>query len=244
MAKKIWIKLYLELLNDAKMARLQNWLWRRAIEFFLLAGEIWDDGYLPTVEEMVWRLRINEEDLGKSLQALSAIGVVNETPGGWMVTHFKERQTAKSTLRIRSYRERNRSETDGLKRRIGNVTAAAASLKRSGSVSSSSSVSAAASDSYSNSNSASSSPVTEPVTEKAYLFQREALLQTPIPGGALTLYAGKFSKPTPVTTEIIKEMVEKYGDADVCEAMMEALRYRAANLNYVSAVLKRWYGET
>jgi hypothetical protein len=55
--KRIWIKLYLEILNDSKMGKLPDWLWRRAIELFLLAGENGDDGLLRPVPDLAWRLR-------------------------------------------------------------------------------------------------------------------------------------------------------------------------------------------
>ena len=43
MKTRIWIKLYLEILDDPKMDLLPDWLWRRAIELFLLAGENGND---------------------------------------------------------------------------------------------------------------------------------------------------------------------------------------------------------
>ena len=108
MSNRSWIKLYVEMLDDIKMQRLPNWLWRRAIELFLAASENRKDGLLQPVPAMAWRLRINEDDLVKSLRSLSEIGVVHETPEGWVVTHFQERQRASSsTERVRAFRERN-----------------------------------------------------------------------------------------------------------------------------------------
>jgi len=80
--KHSWIKLYPEILDDPKIGHLPNWLWRRAIELFLLAGENGADGRLQPVSDMAWRLRITESDLVKSLRTLSKIGVVHETPEG------------------------------------------------------------------------------------------------------------------------------------------------------------------
>ena len=106
MANRIWIKLYLEILNDPKMGCMPDWLWRRAIELFLLAGENGDDGLLQPVKDLVWKLRTSEEKLTASLQALSEVGVVHETPQGWVVTNFKERQYSDSYERTKRYRER------------------------------------------------------------------------------------------------------------------------------------------
>ncbi len=33
---RIWVKLYIEALDDAKMGRLPDHIWRRAVELFLL----------------------------------------------------------------------------------------------------------------------------------------------------------------------------------------------------------------
>jgi len=91
-------------LDDPKMGRLPDWLWRRAIELFLLAGENGNDGLLQPVMDMAWRLRTSVEKLTESLQALSQVGVVHETPNGWVVTHFKNRQYSESYERVKRYR--------------------------------------------------------------------------------------------------------------------------------------------
>ena len=46
MGAKFWIKLYHEILDDPKMGRMPDRLWRRTIELFLLAGEL--DGGIST----------------------------------------------------------------------------------------------------------------------------------------------------------------------------------------------------
>ena len=108
MTKRIWVKLYIEILDDPKMGQLPDWLWRRAIELFLLAGENGNDGLLQPVTDLAWRLRVSAEKLTESLQALSEVGVVHETPQGWLVTNFKKRQDAvSSTERSRQFRKRD-----------------------------------------------------------------------------------------------------------------------------------------
>jgi hypothetical protein len=104
--KQIWIKLYVEILDDPKMGRLSNHLWRRAIELFLLAGKNGNDGLLPPVEEMAWVLRLSNDKLLEDLIGLAEVGVVHETPEGWVVTHFKDRQHSESYERVKRYRER------------------------------------------------------------------------------------------------------------------------------------------
>ena len=60
MASKYWIKLYHEILDDPKMGRLPDALFRRAIEFFLIAGERGREGDLPPLADIAWRLRADE----------------------------------------------------------------------------------------------------------------------------------------------------------------------------------------
>jgi len=109
MTKRFWVKLYIEILDDPKMGLLPDWLWRRAIELFLLAGENGNDGLLQPVTDLAWRLRVSAEKLTESLQALEGVGVVHETPQGWMVTNFKKRQYSESLERVRRFRSRYRN---------------------------------------------------------------------------------------------------------------------------------------
>lgn len=94
MPSKYWIKLYHEVLDDPKMARLPDRLYRRCIEVFLLAGKSGDDGALPSLGDMAWHLRLDEAELAQDLEALSEQGIVTQTELGWVVTNFAKRQDA------------------------------------------------------------------------------------------------------------------------------------------------------
>lgn len=94
MTSRYWIKLYIEILDDPKMGVLPDWLWRRAIELFLAAGENGNDGLLQPVPQLAWRLRLPEPKLSEALRALSEVGVVHETLQGRVVTNFAKRQDA------------------------------------------------------------------------------------------------------------------------------------------------------
>lgn len=102
---KYWIKLYHEILDDPKMGRLPDKLWRRIIEIFLLAGDNGDDGILPAVSDMAWRLRISEAKLRGDLQTLADIDIIEQVEGDWIVKHFQQRQ-GPSTSTERSQRRR------------------------------------------------------------------------------------------------------------------------------------------
>ena len=109
MTTRFWIKLHIEMLDNPKMARLPNHLWRRAVELFLLAGREGNDGALPPVEEMAWILRLSEEKVLEDLHGLEEAGVVRSAEAEqWMVVNFAKWQTAVPVEeRVRQYRERN-----------------------------------------------------------------------------------------------------------------------------------------
>jgi len=132
MTNKFWIKLYIEILDDPKMGRLDNHLWRRAVECFLLAGQ-GDDGALRPVEEMAWKLRLSEDKLLEDLHCLAEVGVVHEAaPGEWVVTNFRKRQAPVAVEdRVRRYREGNELVTNRYKK--CNEAAVASSVSTSSS---------------------------------------------------------------------------------------------------------------
>lgn len=108
MASNFWIKLYHEILHDPKMGRLPDNVWRRAIELFLLAGELDDDGKLPNTEDMAWLLhRPSIEEFETELDHLERIRILTRLDDGWLVTKFSERQKAISDAeRAKAYRGR------------------------------------------------------------------------------------------------------------------------------------------
>jgi len=105
----IWIKLYIEILDDPKVGLMPDWLKWRKVQLFLVAREVNRDGLLGPVAQLAWRLRINEDDFVGSLRTMSEIGIVAETPDGWLVVNFKKRQTCESYDRVKRYRERYRN---------------------------------------------------------------------------------------------------------------------------------------
>ena len=109
MASKYWIKLYHEILDDPKMGRLPDRLWRRVIELFLIAGDYDQEGALPNVGDMAWRLRATDEELLSDLDELEQFGIVSLNGAIHVVTNFAKRQAAASDAeRMRRYRDRNR----------------------------------------------------------------------------------------------------------------------------------------
>jgi hypothetical protein len=111
MASKYWIKLYHEIIDDPKMGRMPDRLWRRTIELFLIAGEQDEEGTLPKLGDMAYRLRLSDDELQNDLEELQDLNIVHIDDGIWIVTKFAERQSPVSDAeRMRRYRERQRKE--------------------------------------------------------------------------------------------------------------------------------------
>jgi hypothetical protein len=111
MGTNFWIKLYHEVLHDPKMGRLPDNVWRRAIELFLLAGELDEDGKLPDTEDIAWLLhRPNVEELETELVHLEKVKILTRLEdGSWLVTKFSDRQKAIGDAeRAKAYRDRKR----------------------------------------------------------------------------------------------------------------------------------------
>lgn len=96
------------MLDDAKVGRLSDRLFRRMIQLFLLAGETNRAGYLPSMSDMAWRLRIDEEILETEMNDLAKVGILTLDKGEWLVTNFALRQAAMSNSeRAKRWREKN-----------------------------------------------------------------------------------------------------------------------------------------
>ena len=106
-----WIKLYIEILDDSKMAVLPDRLWRRVVELFLLAGRYHQDGSLPETSQLAWALRLPTDDLEMDLKQIATTGIVERQVNGWIIPKFKQRQAASTnTERSQAFREKQRKE--------------------------------------------------------------------------------------------------------------------------------------
>jgi len=107
MAGKYWIKLYHETLYDRKVASLDDHLWRRVIEVFLMAGDIDEGGYLPPLDDMTWTLRADKEQLETDLTELIRLGILEFKDERYFVRKFMDRQKAMDKA---EYMRRKREE--------------------------------------------------------------------------------------------------------------------------------------
>lgn len=147
--KRHWIKLWLDIIDDPKMGRLPDHIWRRAVEVFLMAGEYGDEGFLPSENDMAWRLRTDETNIRKDLQCLEEAGLLVKGKDDWKVKNFKKRQWSESLERVKKFRE-GKKKRNGYSNGSGSgdVTSRESS-SASASVSSSSSLSSSGSSSCS-----------------------------------------------------------------------------------------------
>jgi hypothetical protein len=113
-----WIKLYIEILDDPKVGLMPDWCFRRFIQFLLVAREHNQNGLLGPVTQLAWRLRSSEDDVLSALRTMSEIGIVAETPDGWLVVNFAKRQARiDGAERTRLYRERLRGGDEDVTKR-------------------------------------------------------------------------------------------------------------------------------
>jgi hypothetical protein len=122
MASKYWIKLYIEILDDLKMGMMSDYLWRRTVELFLAAGEYAEDGKLPKLKQLSWRLRIPEEELLTVLKELEEHKITMFDGEYWYIANFTKRQTSESLERVRRYRERQKEKQCNERYSNGEVT--------------------------------------------------------------------------------------------------------------------------
>jgi hypothetical protein len=113
-----WLKLYIEILDDPKMATLPDRVWRRVIELFLVAKRLGKEGHLPDTRQIAWMLRMSPDELEHDMKQISTTGIVTQEVGGWFIPKFKSRQEAvPAKERMAEMRERNQKQ-----QYYGNVT--------------------------------------------------------------------------------------------------------------------------
>ena len=106
-----WIKLYIEILDDPKMATLPDHLWRRVVELFLLAGRTNGGGTLPPASQIAWTLRLPEQEIEDDLARLIEIGIISVVEESNVVTNYAKRQEpASSTERWKRHNERKQND--------------------------------------------------------------------------------------------------------------------------------------
>jgi hypothetical protein len=108
-------KPYTAILDDVRLAKMPDYLFRRFILFLLVAGRNNQNGLLGPVSDLAWRLRSSEDDMLNSLRTMSEVGIVAETPDGWRMVDFAEQQAAMGGAeRMQQYRKRRQASREGV----------------------------------------------------------------------------------------------------------------------------------
>jgi hypothetical protein len=113
-----WAKLYIEILDDPKMMRLPDRLFRRVCELILYAKSIRSSGLITDMDEVAWKLHLSVDELQKDLENIEASTKTNGKPGivqlteeGWFITNFEKRQAASPVNeRVQRYREKQHKD--------------------------------------------------------------------------------------------------------------------------------------
>lgn len=86
-------KVYIEILDDPKMAKLsevEKWRW---VEIMALAKESAQPGLIVLSDELIaWRLRKTTSEVVESIAKFSSLGLVKRTEFGVLLPNFKTRQ--------------------------------------------------------------------------------------------------------------------------------------------------------
>lgn len=99
-----WLRLYTDILNDPKVQRLEPALFKAWINLLCLAKE--HDGKLPSIPDIAFALREQEETVAMWLGALMTKGLIDQTeenlePHNWNSRQFKSDASAERTQKWR-----------------------------------------------------------------------------------------------------------------------------------------------
>lgn len=112
MSSMPWVKLYTEMLDDAKIGRLQDAIKWRFVSLVLLAGECDQDGALMTsdkpmsIDDIAWRMRITREQCETELESLLMCGVIALDGDLYYLPKFSDRQGRPQSEKRALWRER------------------------------------------------------------------------------------------------------------------------------------------
>lgn len=237
MTQPYWIKLYIEILNDPKMSRLSDRLFRRTIELFLIAGSTNRSGFLPSVEDCAWQLRLSPTKLASDFQALADVGILSCKEDMWNVTNFEIRQSPtdgkERTRRFRDARKQEQYQPPSLKDNSQDVTFR-----------------------Y--------NPVTPtlPTSETNRYIDTDTELDqeteldpeveteaeenrppSPAPSELFTLYQSEIGDLTSYIATSIQKALSLYPHDWIKSAIQESSRHNKRSWSYVETILKRWKSE-
>src|SRR5512139_3757277 len=106
-----WFRFYDDAVNDPKVQRLEPRLFKAWVNLLCLAAR--NDGWLPSIEDVSFSLRMSEDDIGDIVNALISCGLIDEFDGRFSPHNWEERQykSDSSAERMRRHRKRHSDVT-------------------------------------------------------------------------------------------------------------------------------------
>jgi len=112
-----------EILDDPKLARMSDDLFRSFVLLLAAANEAGCGGRLPELDILAWRLRMPTETLMGHLESLSVIRSAHmDKKGRWYITNFAKRQAAATPAERMAHMRQARAQ-NGRNSPLRNVTA-------------------------------------------------------------------------------------------------------------------------
>jgi hypothetical protein len=104
-----WFRVYVDLVDDPKVQRLDPLLFKALINLWCLTSA--NDGVLPPVDEIAFKLRMRPEKVQRVLTELRAAGLLDDDATGTHPHNWARRQFTSdgSTPRVKRFRDRRRN---------------------------------------------------------------------------------------------------------------------------------------
>jgi hypothetical protein len=103
-----WFRVYEDLVDDPKVQRLDPSLFKALINLWCLTSA--NNGVLPSIDEIAFKLRMRAEKAERLLNELRAAGLIDDDEKGARPHKWDQRQFRSdvSTSRVKRFRERRR----------------------------------------------------------------------------------------------------------------------------------------
>jgi hypothetical protein len=106
-----WFRFYDDALNDPKVQRLDPKLFKSWVNLLCLASK--SDGWLPPIDDVSFALRLSESEVGKIVDALISLNLIDEIDGRFCPHNWQERQYSSDSSAERMKRHRDRKKQKG-----------------------------------------------------------------------------------------------------------------------------------
>lgn len=123
MAGMPWVKVYVDILDDIKVAELEESQKWRFVQLILLAAECDADGALVTGDspmshkQIAWRLRCDAQTVQNDIKKMLGIGLLESDDDILVVSKFSERQGPTQAEKRKQWRDRQQKRRERAKKK-------------------------------------------------------------------------------------------------------------------------------